>query len=482
VLGGNLDLTTSGISVTTNSTTLTLEGGTIDSNGVNALAALASNTKSLTIAGTATKISTTAASFSNTGTLTVDKGDSLTATALTQISGGTLSGGTYVLAGNLDLTTSGISIATNSATLTLEGGTIESGTANALAGFDSNTSTGTFTLAGNAVLTTAAANFTDAGTLDVAKGSTLTVGGTGNSYNQTAGKTTIDGTLAGITGATVTGGEILGAGTTKGNLSVGNASGTAATINVGDSGVAGLLSITGKYTQLATGAMTGTINGTAAGTGYSQLKVTGAAALAGTINFTVTTAFQASLTLGEKFTVLSAGSVAGTFSNTTIAINSTLEFTVSYTSTGVVLTVAAAPTTASTKPEVAAAVKSKSPVVISGLRRPSSTGKFAAGKTLRRVAIAEWEYSNARLPSASELNSLRSWERIPAVHAWPLAAAPTPRPSNETLTPSQPELGLWRTREIRPVETPLAGRTGLSNIRREPVRILSPMLLTRAPR
>ena len=226
------------------------------------------------------------------------------------------------------------------------------------------------------MLTTAAGNFTDSGTLDVAKGSTLTVGGTGNSYNQTAGKTTIDGTLAGISSATVTGGTILGAGSVNGNLSVGNASGTAATINVGDSGVAGLLSITGKYTQLATGAMTGTINGTTAGTGYSQLKVTGAAALAGTINFTVATAFQASLTLGEKFTVLSASSVTGTFSNTTIAINSTFEFTVSYTSTGVVLTVASTPSqhgtaqtaTASAKPAVAVVVrnpvKSKSPVVV----------------------------------------------------------------------------------------------------------------------
>jgi hypothetical protein len=42
---------------------------------------------------------------------------------------------------------------------------------------------------------------------------------------------------------------------------------------------------------------------------------------------------------------------------------------------------------------------------------------------------------------------------------------------------SQPEPGLWRTRDIRPVETPLGTtRTGVSTLRREPVRILSPML------
>jgi hypothetical protein len=75
---------------------------------------------------------------------------------------------------------------------------------------------------------------------------------------QMAGTTTIDGTLAGIAGgATVTGGTILGAGTVKGNLSVGG-SGTAPTIRVGGSGVA----ITGTYTQLATGTITGFINGT----------------------------------------------------------------------------------------------------------------------------------------------------------------------------------------------------------------------------
>jgi flagellar basal body rod protein FlgG len=44
-------------------------------------------------------------------------------------------------------------------------------------------------------------------------------------------------------------------------------------------------------------------------------------------------------TVGETFTVLSAGSIAGTFSNTTIAINSSEFYAISYTKTGVVLTV-----------------------------------------------------------------------------------------------------------------------------------------------
>src|SRR3984885_833951 len=491
VLSGNLNVTSGTLNITTNSANLTLAGGTIIAQDppmigpANVLAGLASNTKNLTIAGTGNNVSTTAASFSNTGTLTIDAGDSFTAAKLTQISGSTLSGGTIVLGGNLDLTTAGINLTTNSSTLTLEGGTINSNGVNALNALASNTKS--LTLADDPSLTTSAtSNFTNSGTVDVAKGSTLTVGGTSHTYHQTAGTTTVDGTLSGGTtgSASVTGGTILGTGTVQGNLSVGNASGTVATINVGDSGVAGLLSITGKYTQLATGAMTGTINGTAAGTGFSQLKVTGAAALAGTINFTVTTAFQASLTLGEKFTVLSASAVTGTFSNSTIAINSTFHFTVSYTATGVVLTVASGPaaapsehriaqmTTASAKPAVSTAGKSKSPVVIGGLRRVS-----AGEKILRPIAVVEWEHSNARLAREFELNSLRSWERIPAVHAWPVAAPPAPRAANEMLMHSQPEPGLWRTRDIRPVETPLGTtRTGVSNLRREPVRILSPML------
>jgi hypothetical protein len=96
--------------------------------------------------------------------------------------------------------------------------------------------------------------------------------------------------------------------------------------------------------------MTGLINGTAAGTGFSQLKVTGTAALAGTINFTVAAAFQSSLTLGETFTVLTSSAVSGTFSNSTIAINGTFQFDVSYTATGVVLTVASTTPDGSSQP------------------------------------------------------------------------------------------------------------------------------------
>jgi fibronectin-binding autotransporter adhesin len=489
VLSGNLNVTSGTVNITTNSANLTLAGGTIIAQDppmigpTNALAGLASNTKSLTIAGAGNNVSTTAASFSNTGTLTIDGGDSFTAAKLTQISGSTLSGGTYVLGGNLDLTTAGISLTTNSSTLTLEGGIINSNGVNALSALASNTKS--LTLADGASLTTSAtSNFTNSGTVDVANGSTLTVGGTSHSYNQTAGTTTVDGTLSGGTtgSASVTGGTILGAGTVKGNLSVGNASGAAATINVGNSGVAGLLSITGKYTQLATGTMTGLINGTAAGSGFSQLKVTGAAALAGTINFTVATAFQASLTLGENFTVLTAGSVTGKFSNSEIAISSGLHFNVTYTATGVVLTVAsgaavvrdannvAQPAVEITKSSAEpAAVKGKSAVLISGVRRGNGAGKISRPVVVAGLGPAD----------RPEFNNLRIWEHIPVVHAWPVAGPQMPRVVNESPTHSysQPtsDLGIGGGHTIG-VRSPLRGWMSPSGNRRAPVKILAPML------
>jgi len=460
VLNANLNLSGTAQTITTNATTLTLAGGTIHNNsgGTDALAGLATNTGKLTIAGTSNNVSTTATSFSNTGTLTINSGDSYTAAKLTQISGTTLSGGTFVLGGNLNLTTAGISIATNSSTLTLQGGTINSNGVNALSALTSSTKS--LTLANNANLTTATTgNFTNSGTVTINKGSTLTVGGTSHSYKQTAGTTTVDGTLSGGTtgSSSFTGGTVQGAGTITANTSVGNATGTAVTINVGDSGKSGLLAITGTYTQLATGTMTGLVNGTTAGSGFSQLTVSGTAALAGTINFTVAAGFQGSLTLGETFTVLTASSVTGTFSNTTIAINSTFHFNVSYTATGVVLTVASGPVRppstsalaqpvpqmqiakAGTKP---VATVSKSVVPVSGLRHHVS-GVIA--KNSKPILVARLATSHGRsntiLARRTELSDLRSWERIPQhefvahPNAYVSAADGTESPDRDAVTP-----------------------------------------------
>ncbi len=497
VVGGTLAFNagaTGGIK--TDSANITLEGlGEIEnSNGnTNALLNLATigSTGALTLAQNANF--TAAGGFTNSGKLTIDSGSTFALTGsnlLSNLASGTLTGGTYTVGGTLQLTTANGGITTNAATLTLTGTTakILDGTANALAGFNNNT--GTLTLAAGALLTTPN-SVTNTGTLDVAKGSIFTVSGAGHSYSQTAGTTTIDGTLAStVGGVSVTGGTIGGAGTVKGNTSVGNATGTAATINVGDSGKAGLLSITGTYTQLATGTMTGLVNGTTAGTGFSQLKVTGTAALAGTINFTVATAFQASLTLGETFTVLTGSSVTGTFSNSTIAINSSFQFNVSYTSTGVVLTVAAvtpgsnnpahaagqsAAVAASAKPAMAATVaRGGSPVLASGLRRASGTSKLS-----RPVVVAGWARatgrSNVIVTGGSELDTLRSWERTTVISTASVRTnlpAQIPRAVNESATHNLPASDLrMGGSHAMGIQT-----QGWMGNRRAPVKILTPMI------
>jgi hypothetical protein len=586
VLGGNLDLTTSGINITTNSSTLTLQGGTIMSGATNALANLNTNSKSLTLAGSANFTTTgnftnsgtmtinggstfavissgnltnyhsttktltggtytvggtlsaaglnividaanitlngtgklvnstssanalgnlntiastgsltlasnanfsTVGSFSNSGTLTVNKGSQFTVTTgtLTNLSGGTLTGGTYTVGGTMQLPSANGGIASNAANLTLTGSSakILDGTSNALAGFNNNT--GTLTLASAATLTTSASNFSNSGTVVVSRGTTLTVGGTNNSYAQTAGTTTVDGTLmdAGTGAIIVTGGTIQGAGTLKANVSIGGG----ATINVGDAGRAGLLKITGTYTQLSTGTMNVSIGGTTVGTQFSQLKITGVASLGGTLTAALVNGFTP--TVGQTFTVLTASSVAGTFSNSTIAINSTEHFAVSYTSTGVVLTAASGPGSksastplisqmvaagtkraiASAKPPVLSSglkykiggtVKAVKPVLVAGLRRPGGSSneivahwseRYDLGVHNRTPIVTRWDHADLQrvaqpqrnlpfvrhsLPVHNDRVSARrgigsrpvtgGWLSAPAGHLMPVARMPMP--------------------------------------------------------
>src|SRR5205807_3832418 len=190
-------------------------------------------------------------------------------------------------------------------------------------------------------------------------------------------------------------------------------------------GKAGLLKITGTYTQLSTGTMNVSIGGTTVGTQYSQLQITGAASLGGTLKAAEVSGFTP--TIGQAFTILKAASVTGTFANSTIAINGTEHFNVTYTATNVVLTVAGgvAPTSstqiasqtaiASQKQNV---VVAKPPIAISGLRHrisvPAGSGKpvFVAG------LIRDRGRSNAMIGRAWEVESLRTPRAVPVVSAW----------------------------------------------------------------
>jgi len=494
VLDANLNLSGTAQTITTNAATLTLAGGTIEntSNSTNALAGLATNSGKLTIGGASNNVSTTAASFSNTGTLTINANDSFTTAKLTQISGTTLSAGTYVLGGNLDLTTAGISVTKNSATLTLQGGTINSNGVNALAALASNTKILTIAGSGNNVSTTAA-TFSNSGTVNVQTGNTFTLSGTGHNYTQTAGTTTVDGTIT-ATGITATGGSIFGAGALKGNTAVGNATGTAATLNVGDSGKAGLLAITGTYTQLATGTMNVSIGGLTTGT-YSALSVSGNTSLGGTLTAAIVNGLVlTSGNIGQTFTILTTtGTLTGSFTNGTVT-SGTDVFTVSYTGNSVVLTLtsvtgpgsksqsapAAAAMMATTKPAPTklASSKMKSPLFTSSAR--GGTSKLA-----KPILVAGLEQSSmARLTGHSDAilvgrSGLRSWEHIPVVPitAKPIAVARVATAVNSpAMHNNVATVNSWAG-QSRGIGAPSTfGRMGSSSDRRVPVKIMPPAL------
>ena len=72
-----------------------------------------------------------------------------------------------------------------------------------------------------------------------------------------------------------------------------------------------MLAIGGTYTQGSGGVLNINIGGSTAGSGYGQLNVTGAAALAGTLNITTVNGFGP--TKGQTFSVLNYASETGDF-------------------------------------------------------------------------------------------------------------------------------------------------------------------------
>jgi hypothetical protein len=151
--------------------------------------------------------------------------------------------------------------------------------------------------------------FETAGTVTVALNATFLVG----NYTQTAGSTTVDGTLSltnpFISGAAVSvnGGALNGAGTINANVT------NAAELTPGDS--PGILHINGNYTQTADGVLNIEIGGLTAGSQYDRLVVSGSATLNGTLNVILLNGFQPSP--GDSFQVLTFGSHTGDFSTYT---------------------------------------------------------------------------------------------------------------------------------------------------------------------
>lgn len=336
--GGNIYFTGSAKGITSLSARVTQEasGQIINTTtGTNALAAL----QTITATGVLTTTAgfTAPHAFNMAGALNILPSTVVNVGSVTQIKSGALTGGQWVLDSSLNITGAAQHITTNSGTVTLSGGTFK----NTVDGSDAFA---TLTTNKKTLRIMNFAHFTTNGTLTntsqmlIQKGCNMTIGGTGTSYTQTAGKMTMDGMLKGA--VSVTGGSFLGAGSVTGNFSLGGGTGNA-TFSVGDAAKAAQFKVVGTYTQLTNGILSVNIGGTTVATQYSQVKPTLAATLGGTLTAPLISAFTPSV--GQTFTVVSAKSLTGTFSNTTIAINSSEHFAISYTATSVVLTVASGP-------------------------------------------------------------------------------------------------------------------------------------------
>ncbi len=144
-------------------------------------------------------------------------------------------------------------------------------------------------------------NAMNAGIVTVSSGTSLGVG----SYTQTAGSTVLIGGTINGGFLNIGGGSLSGTGTINANVTSGGQ------IIPGGVGTAGTLTINGNYSQTSTGAFDIGIGGTAAGTQYDQLAVSGAATLGGAINVSIFDGFAPAL--GNTFQPLTFASYSGNF-------------------------------------------------------------------------------------------------------------------------------------------------------------------------
>jgi fibronectin-binding autotransporter adhesin len=273
-----------------------------------------------------------ATGFTNNGKLLVNPGSTLNIHApfKSLSSKGTLSSGTYSVTGVLGLPSS---ILTNAAHITLTGTSAkilnDNTSTNALSALSAITTTGSLSLASGQVLTTST-HLTNAGTITIGTGSGLDVHG---SFTQTAGTSMVDGLISATGGLALQKGSLFGRGMLAGVVN------SSATVIAGDSTTkAGKLTVSGTYTQSATGVLDVAIGGNTVGTQYSQLAVSHGVSLKGTLNIKLINGFVPAI--GTTFTILTGGAVTGQFAKVNgSSINSSEHFEINYMATGVTLKV-----------------------------------------------------------------------------------------------------------------------------------------------
>ncbi len=168
----------------------------VDGASLDALTNLNTNATGSAFTITGGRNFTTVGNFTNNGTLTVGSGSAFVVNGnLTNLTSGTLNGGTYAISGTFQF--NGANIVNNSANITLNGSTskiIAKNGSSGLANFAKNTALGTFALTGGRSFTTKG-NFTNNGVLTMGSGSRFKVNGnltnfagttlTGGTYNVT---------------------------------------------------------------------------------------------------------------------------------------------------------------------------------------------------------------------------------------------------------------------------------------------------------
>ncbi len=287
-------------------------------------------------------------SFDNPGTLTAAaKSTIFINNNFVNLSNGTLTGGTYNVTGTLEIPGN---ITTNDAKIVLTGkaSQILNPNSNALAGFVTNASKGSFELKGSQSFTSVG-TFTNQGAISIGKGSTFTVG-SGGTYLQSEGRTTVNGKLALSTteeridesdsesdpaaaDIRIAKGSFLG----NGGTIAAHVSSSGTVIPSASLTTTGKLGITGAYTQTAAGALDANIAGASSGQ-FNLLTVGGAASLGGTLNIGLLNKFVPAV--GDTFEILTARKVTGTFATVNgTKINDSEHFTVTYNSDNVTLTV-----------------------------------------------------------------------------------------------------------------------------------------------
>lgn len=378
IVGGSVTTNASGANglfATGSGSSVTMSDGTISASGSGAHGVDATYTGSITL--TNVNVTSTGASSSalatdfGGGTVTVTGGTiiaaatadnshsagiystgtiSVTNATVSSVAdcGGVIDGANSILLTNTALTgkVEGIKIwktapASGTATVTINGGslTATAGDGFYVTGETGNAATAALTVSGGATVSASTGNLVNvkssstatftakavalAGNLVADSTSTITASlQNSTTLTGTAARTamTVDSTSAwyGLAGSTLT--------------SLSN-SGTVAS----SADAPGLLTITGSFTQAATGVLDIQLGSASS---YDHLAVTGAANLGGTLNVDLVDDFVP--TVGTTFDIITRGSGSGTFSSTTTS-DSGLTYSVEYGSTYVRITITAIP-------------------------------------------------------------------------------------------------------------------------------------------